>query len=84
MSYLTQDEIAGNTAMLNRVAQAAAEEDKPDEWAYQQRRHWAAAPGWDDAWESARASHPDDEDYDPGTDEAVITDQMILSQVQGM
>ena len=86
MSYLTQNEIANNRAMLDRVAQAAAQEDKasdPDRWTYENRRDWAAAPGWDAAWESSRVAHPE-EDYDPGTDEAVITDGMILSQVQAM
>jgi hypothetical protein len=92
MSYLTQDAIANNRFMLARVAQAAAEEDitsDPDRWAYDNRRDWASAPGWSDAWESALVSHPDDGDpatpaYDPGADEGVITDSMILSQVQSM
>jgi len=84
MSYLTQDEIANNRAMQSRVAQAAAEENisgDPDRWTYDTRRDWAAAPGWDDAWESAKVSDPDG---DPGTNEGVITDGMILSQVQSM
>ena len=87
MSYLTQNAIANNRAMLDRVAQAAASEDissDPDRWTYDNRRDWAAAPGWDSAWESALVSHPDEPDYDPGTDETVITDGMILSQVQSM
>ena len=95
MSYLTQTEISGNAAMRNRVAAAAAAENvdaDPDDWAYANRRDWAAAPGWDAAWESAKVSHPtDDPDdpnyspgYDPGADEAVITDQQILAQVQAM
>lgn len=87
MSYLTQNEIANNRAMLNRVAQAAAEQNvttgDPDRWTYENRRDWAAAPGWDDAWESAKVSHPEPE-YDPGEDEAVITDGQILAQVQSM
>ena len=73
--------------MLDRVAQAAASEDvssDPDRWTYENRRDWAAAPGWDAAWESYRAAHPDEPDLDPGLDEAVITDGMILSQVQAM
>lgn len=85
MSYLTQNEIAANGSMFGRVAQAAASENfttDPDTWATNHRRTWAASPGWDAAWESALASHPDDPDYDPGTDEAVITDAMILSEVQ--
>jgi hypothetical protein len=86
VSYLTQNEIAENRAMTNRVAQAAASEDKsadPDRWTYENRRDWASAPGWSEAWESAKVAHPEP-DYDPGTDEAVITDGMILSQVQSM
>lgn len=87
MSYLTQNEIASSKTMMNRVAQAAAQENvggDPDRWTYDNRRDWAAAPGWDAAWESAKASHPDEPDFDPGADEAVITDAMILSQVQSM
>lgn len=85
MSYLTQNEIASNSPMFWRVAQAAAEEGtpNPDEWTNDNRRLWGAAPGWDDAWASARVAHPEPE-YDPGMDEAVITDGMILSQVQSM
>lgn len=84
MSYLTQDTIANNRAMLARVAQAAAQEDvssDPDRWTYENRRDWASAPGWDAAWESALVSDPD---ADPGINEGVITDGMILSQVQSM
>jgi len=92
VSYLTQNEICNNRAMLDRVAQAGAQEKvdtDPDRWAYVHRRTWSAAPGWDAAWESAQVSHPDDDDpdtppYDPGSDEGVITDGMILSQVQSM
>ena len=87
MSYLTQNEIAGNYTMRNRVAQAAASENvdgDPDVWTTDNRRDWAAAPGWDAAWESAKVSHEDDPGYDPGQDEAVITDGQILAQVQAM
>ena len=88
MSYLTQSAIAGNMYMIQRVAQCAAEQHitDPDTWAGQHSREWAAAPDWDLAWESAVASHPTDDfpGYDPGQDEAVITDGMILSQVQFM
>lgn len=84
MSYLTQDHIAHSPAMQGRVAQAAASEGyaEPDNWMALHARTWAASPDWDAAWESALASHPDDPDYNPGTDEAVITDGMILSAVQ--
>lgn len=87
MSYLTQSKIAGDMYMQQRVAQCAATEGivseaglDPDFWARSWSRTWSAAPGWDAAWESAAASGNED----PGRDEAVITDQMILSQVQGM
>lgn len=86
MTYLVQSHIAANTAMNQRLAQCAAQEgmrDNPDAWAQINSRTWAASPGWDAAWESALVAHPE-EDYDPGADEAVITDSMILSQVQLM
>ena len=84
MSYLSQDDIANNRSMLARVAQAAAQEtksDDPDRWSYEHRRFWAAAPGWDAAWESYLVANPGG---DPGADPGVITDGMILSQVQSM
>lgn len=105
MSYLTQNEIAQNSSMQNRVAQAAISEALPqvpidpndassqtremdaDSWMIDHRREWAAAPGWDAAWESAKVSHPPEDGeppYDPGADEAVVTDSMILSQIQAM
>jgi hypothetical protein len=87
MTYLQQDKIATNGYMLARVAQAAAQEHvaaDPDRWTYDNRRLWAAAPGWDEAWNYALLTHEDDPEYDPGNDEAVITDGQILSQVQAM
>ena len=90
MSYLTQNKIAGNAAMQARVAQCVAGEVDndagidPDTWALQQRRFWAAAPGWDAAWESSLASHSDNDQYDPGRDAGVVTDGQILSEVQGL
>jgi hypothetical protein len=39
-----------------------------------------ASPGWDEAWSSALASGGDN----PGRDPAVITDGMILSEVQAL
>lgn len=83
MSYLTQSTIAADQHIHERVAQCAAQEDAPgdpDTWAFDHRRDLAAAPGWSEAWESAVAGGVED----PGADEAVITDAMILSQVQAM
>jgi len=86
MTYLEQSAIAVNVTLTARVAQCAAEQDvtDADSWTAVHRRTWAAAPGWDAAWASALASHDDNPSYDPGADEAVITDAMILSQVQAM
>lgn len=86
MSYLGQAAIASNQSMMERVAQCAAQQaiPDPDVWTSQNRREWAASPGWDAAWASALASQEDAPTYDPGADEAVITDQMILSQIQAM
>jgi hypothetical protein len=89
VTYLIQNEIANSRAMLDRVAQAAASENvsgDPDRWTYDNRRDWAAAPGWDAAWESYKVGNPpvEGQPYDPGLDEGVITDGMILSQVQAM
>jgi hypothetical protein len=59
----------------------------PDRWTLEHRRQWASAPDWDDAWEYALNTHPPVEGepaYDPGTDDAVITDGQILGQVQSM
>lgn len=90
MSYLTQDLIANDQHMLHRVAQCAAGEGilgDPDRWTYDNRRMWAASPGWDDAWEYSVNTHPPvqgDPPYETGKDEAVITDGMILAQVQSM
>lgn len=87
MTYLMQNRVATSLGMTVRVAQAAATEGipDPDTWTMDNRREWAAAPGWDDAFASALVGHEDDQPpYDPGMDEAVITDPMILSQVQSM
>jgi hypothetical protein len=86
MTYLGQSAIAENRSMAARVAQCAAEQDveNPDSWTSTNRRTWAAAPGWADAWASALVAHEDNPSYDPGADEAVITDGMILGQVQAM
>ncbi|HEY1249534.1 MAG TPA: hypothetical protein VGE97_11140 [Nitrososphaera sp.] len=86
MSYLEQSAIAENPSMSKRVAQCAAQQhaENPDQWTAEHRRHWAASPGWDTAWASALAANPNNPSYDPGADEAVITDQMILSEVQSL
>lgn len=87
MTYLNQNEIAESLAMRNRVAAAVASEGTAftpdaDSWTFNYRRYWSAAPGWADAWASYKVSNPTV--TDPGANEAVITDSMILSQIQAM
>jgi hypothetical protein len=83
MSYLTTYHIGSNEWMLRRVTACAAAEGMADpvQWAADNQYLWAAAPGWSDAWEYALAANPED---DPGKNEAVITDGMILAQVQAL
>lgn len=86
MTYLTQSVIANDAALHNRITCAAAQEGcadagiHPVTWTSEWRFTWAAAPGWDAAWESAIAGGI----LEPGASSAVITDAMILSQVQSM
>jgi hypothetical protein len=86
-SYLSIAAAADNYSMQRRVAACAAQEGvdvDPWQWTVDSKYGWASAPGWGAAWDSALAAHPDDPEYDPGADPVVITDGMILSQVQGM
>ena len=85
-AYLAIAEVSESYAMQRRVAACAAQQNAPGDpsaWALDNRLEWAASPGWGAAWDSALVSHPE-EGYDPGGDEGVITDGMILAQVQGM
>jgi hypothetical protein len=72
--------------MRSRVAAAyAAEQSGPESagaenWAYSSSYWWASAPGWAAAYEYALNTGNES----PGTDPAVITDAMILAQVQLM
>jgi len=84
--YLTQAIIADDPYMKLRVSSAAAQAGvtevgiDPDAWMHEYRKVWAADPGWDLAWESAQAGGL----VDPGRDPGVVTDAMILAQVQAM
>lgn len=81
MSYLTIATIAHDDDIILRVTAAAAQEQKsqsPDSWVGMNIWAIAASPGWSEAWEYAVASG----NPDPGSDEGVITDGMILAAVQ--
>jgi hypothetical protein len=97
-SYLSIAAIAGDHFMTERLNAATTQQQylgsidvglpnvvapySATYWVEQNRYVWASSPGWGAAWDSALAGHPDDPDYEPGKDPAVITDGMILSTVQ--
>ena len=82
MSYNTMYQMAADQSLRNRVAACAAQEGipNPESWAQQNSLVWAGAPGWDEAyWYALNTGNES-----PGGDEGVITDAMILAQVQAM
>src|SRR6187200_1562581 len=97
-SYLSISAIANDKNMVERMNAAATQQQhlgsidvnmpntsapfSAQAWVHDYRYVWASSPGWGAAWDSALAAHPDDPDYEPGKDPAVITDGMILSTVQ--
>ena len=99
-SYLAIDAIASDQYMQARLNSCATQQwelgnidigttwgdgvTAPLSWVANARYVWASSPGWGEAWESALASHPDDDTYAPGKDAAVITDDMILATVQAI
>ena len=80
MSYNDVADVAEDGGLFRRVSAAAAKEgeEQPQWWAQQNAWHLAASPGWGEAYASARANNVPN----PGTNEGVITDGMILSAVQ--
>ncbi len=82
MSYKSVADMAENFALNRRITAGAAKEsiDNPQSWVATFRWEVASQPGWDAAWDSAIAGG----DTDPGNNEAVITDGMILSGVQAV
>lgn len=82
-SYLGIGKVSNSQSLRDRVTACAAREnvsDAPDQWAFTNRWEYGAAPGWAAAYEYSEAGG----NPDPGSDPAVITDAMILSQVQAM
>jgi hypothetical protein len=80
MSYSTHAAIAGNGSIRLRVAACAAQEGQtsPKQWADQ--NIWTLVKSdWIAAWNSAEAANPGE---DHGTNEAAVTDGMILASVQ--
>jgi len=90
-AYLAISQIANDHNMNERMRSAATQQQylgsaplisDPIRWVGDNMYVWASSPGWGAAWDSALAGHPDDPDYEPGADPAVITDGMILATVQ--
>ena len=82
MTYKSVADMAENFALNRRITAGAAKEsiDNPQQWTQLYRWEVAGQPGWDAAWDSAVAGGVPD----PGADEAVITDGMILSGIQAV
>lgn len=82
MTYLDIAHISESGSLMRRLFAAAASEGEPDPEGFVGTHRWtlAAAPGWAEAWASAEAAG----NLDPGADPGVITDPMILSEVQAV
>jgi len=97
-AYLAISEIAQSPSMNDRMRAAATQQshlgntpdidpNDPLTWVSAHAYLWASSPGWGEAWDYAKATHPPAEDepaYDPGKDPGVITDSMILATVQAL
>jgi len=82
MAYNDVAEMKDSTSLRRRLHASAAQESKPnvEEWVTVRIWNIVGAPGWGAAWASARANG----NNDPGSDEGVITDGMILAVIQPM
>jgi hypothetical protein len=98
-AYLAISEIANDEHLVERLNAAVTQQQHLGSidlgkyatspynltaWVHDYRYLWASSPDWGAAWESALAAHPDEPDYEPGKDPAVITDGMILATVQAL
>lgn len=82
MTYNTVADMAEDLALNRRLTAAVAKEGilDPKGWLYPRNWQLVSQPGWDAAWDSAVAGGV----ANPGEDEAVITDGMILAGVQAI
>lgn len=84
--------IANDPAFQQRLIAGASKENVPGDpvaWVWENRYDLAAAPGWAAAVDSWLAANPDfDPDADPAnswaTNQAVISDGQIISQIQAL
>lgn len=82
MSYRTMATMARDNNLLDRVAACAATQHDLDPLRWAAERAWqlAAQPGWDAAYEYALAAGNEN----PGGDNSVVSDGMILAAVQAL
>jgi hypothetical protein len=80
MSYATINQSAGDAALQGRLTACCAQEGETDPASAMQRVLWPVVTA--DDVEAAYASALAADNPDPGGDETVITDGMILAHVQ--
>lgn len=84
MSYYDVAAMARDEHLRDRIAACVALEgpagEHPVQWATQHQWALSASPGWGTAYAYAAGAGV----QNPGKDEGVITDQMILSAVQAL
>jgi acid phosphatase family membrane protein YuiD len=82
VSYKAQAILANNDQLLMRVAACASTQNIPGPYAWSVDHQWqlSAQPGWASAYATAVANNV----TQPGNNEGVITDAMILSAVQAI
>jgi len=81
MTYNNIADMVASNSLRRRLHASAAQEGKaqpPEEWVAEHVWQIVSSPGWSEAWASAEAGGI----ADPGKEEGVITDRMILSAVQ--
>ncbi len=92
-SYVAISQIARDFWMNERLNACATQQQvlgnapgitEPLTWVSDNRYIWAASPGWGEKWDYTLASHPNEPEYAPGKDPAVITDADILATVQAL
>lgn len=80
MTYLTHSHIVYSSSLRGRVTACAAQEGASDPPRWTSAVIWSLITSeWIGAWASAEAGNPGG---DHGSNEAVITDAMILAAVQ--
>ena len=92
-TYVAISQVARDFWMNERLTACATQQkqlgtatliDDVTQWVTDNRYIWASSPSWGEKWTYALNLHPDDPNYEPGKDEAVITDADILATVQAL